>query len=484
MDLFIKLFIRQKIWRLILLSFTVALIWLLIYYVSILKKDLEDRIIVNEIGSIPSITLSFGQELKESKINGILQEIQNEISIDYIRKGFKFTSRVKFEWDKSGNYVWTDFELVRIGWDLTQNIDLVVESGGKIKEIPCPTMHPENGFAIPEKFAKDLGGDIIVKRAKIKSNKSHIVDMGLPARLKEKSKLINIKGVICKKYSISTPEDNKISKAAYYVLKDKYYMKISKAYSEPLGNKFWRTLNHDAQKNIYRLYKNESIAIPSIQLWNDICGNSLQKYSSFKKFKISEQLNGNQPYKLEFMGYFQSRYADKVNGYVLLSSMDWLMQLLGKRKKAYNLIELEISIKHSYDRIIKKLKNILDKYGFNSQQVKIIPWWELADKQSVNFLKKLIQHLYWFITIMLVSGLFAFFQMSSRFVQHISTLWTIVELQGAKKIHFLFVGFCHILIMLSGGILIAFLLARFVINKYFIDPLLYKAFIDPSIALR
>jgi len=481
MYLLFKVFLWHKKWKLFLLAGAVAIIGLLYFYSGILKKSLEDRITVKEIGAIPSFTLIFNKDLKKDEMNNLVNALQDKMDIDYIRKGYKYRDKVSFKWDKSGDIIQTSFDLDLIGWDLGQTTDLIIKAGGVKREVRCPVMDPVDGFFIPEKTAQELGEEILIKKAVIvNSGRAHVTEMGLPARAKGTPKQIGSKTY--RRYAVPVPKGRKVSKKEkdeYTELRKKYFFKISQALSAPLGYKMWITLHEATKRNIYRLYKNESVAIPSMQIWEDICGASLQIFSPYKHFWITEEHNQTSPkYEIECWGNYRTRYRSDVNGYILLCNLKWLMGHLNKGDNAYNLLEIEVPFSNPKEGQLDQLKNILIKKGFQQDDFQIIPWWELANKKSVDFILRIQRHLSWFSILMILFGIFAFFQMSYRFAGELNSEWNGVKLFCSTRTHSFLIGICHIFSIVFMAILFAYV-GALIVNEFIMNPILYRGFLEP-----
>jgi len=482
MYLLCKVFLWNKKWKLFLLAGAVAIIGLLYFYTGILKKSLEDRITIREIGPIPSFTLMFNKDLKKDEINSLVHALQDKMDIDYIRKGYKHRDKISFQWDKStGIVVRTSFDLNLIGWDLEQTIDIIVKAGGVKREVRCPEMDPVDGFFVPEKIAKSLGEEITIEKAVIlNSGRTYGTELDLPAMAESDPERIGSK--IYRRYDIPKPKGNEFNKKvhdAYKKLMEKYSLRISQALSAPLGYKMWMSLQEDTKKNIYRLYKDESVAMPSIQIWEDICGASLQTYSPYKDLWITEEHNqAPLKYRMEFYGKYRTRYRSDVNGYILLCNLKWLMGHLNKGDNVYNLLEIEVPFSNPKEGQRDQLKNFLIKKGFQQDDFQIIPWWELANKESVDFILRIQRHLSWFSILMILFGIFAFFQMGYRFAGELHSDWNGVRPFSSTRANSFLIGICHIFSIVFMAILFAYV-GALIVNEFIMNPILYRGFLEP-----
>lgn len=479
-----KIYVWHQKGKLILLACAVAVTLCLYALVDFVEKAMDGQLAIREMGAIPSFTIYLKRSVPDQRLKEIIQVLRRDLSILQLRRGYRFSNKLSFQWDKGGQEVNTTLDVTRIGWDLSERIELVVKGSNGTSVVHCMAMHPVNGFLIRENDANRLGEKIFVVTAHITTWKMFTMDLRLPAVMRKGT--VKVSGVSCLAYSFPKPTHYPLSeeqREEYRLLRSRYYSRISRCLSLPLGENIWNTLHADSKQNLFRLYDSwraPAAGIPSFQLWQDICGASYQKYSRYKRFVIEERYNNRKlRYGLEFWGYCFTRYKIGFNGYFIMCNYDWLMRQLGISERMYNFVEIEVPFSQATEFYLKRLDSALTKSGLSPNDFDIRPWWDLANKSSVAFLMKVKKNLIWFKYIVIVLSAFASYQIFNRFADVILSTWETLGLIGAKARHLTGISMVHIFIYTCLGASAAYGFCT-VLDQRIVEPLTFMTFFEAS----
>ena len=177
-----KLFFWFRLKKLAWLGANAALVALLAYFSGVVRSELYKRLIVTELGAIPSARILFQNDLKEAQMEKLSDEICGSFPVETLRKGYLIDEEMSFEWTKGSTTVSTRLAAVLIGWDLEQKLQLLVESGDETLLLPCLSMHPVEGFCFPEEYAKRLKKKITVRKAVVDDGRKKIRNRYEPSR--------------------------------------------------------------------------------------------------------------------------------------------------------------------------------------------------------------------------------------------------------------------------------------------------------------
>ena len=254
----------------------------------------------------------------------------------------------------------------------------------------------------------------------------------------------------------------------------------------------FQTLNEDAKTNLYRMFTGEMVFIPGLQIWEDLCGSSVQCFASYKNYRLSFE-NLPPVEGAEVWGYYRTRYRDGVNGYLLFMNLKQLMHLMGRGEEhpTYNFLEIELPGSAFNMDGLSKISRLTQEIT-GSDAFDISPWWDLADRDGVQFIQTVMTNLKWVALVMLLFGIIGFYYVSLRFSEEVAAeWWNPRRVFGGKTRTFVLIASGQMLLMMfftsiisGSGVAVLNRTVNWLLYKVFLDPLVFDAALLLYVALE
>ena len=451
MSLIIKVFFFKKAVKLILIALTVSLISLIFFFSLFLQSSLQDFLIANHLGAIPSLSIALENPISPDEAQSLDAFAHAHLKVDAVRKGFRHQSSVRVGWAKGSLIRSTKFEAVFIGWHLPAPLLLTIKFENRLYQVPCLKIHPARGFYIPVSALSNIGSPIEVISLSLDTMFSREYPLNLNVVLRKKTESIN--GIDCKRYGIPTPQYGCEPQAEidFRNKEQRLYEIIGDFLSNNLGQNLARSMNSDLRLAQYRFFNGEAMCIPSIQIWEDICGIGLSDRASFKKFEFYTSKN-SYPHKLKTYGFLNTRYGADQNGYVIYLEINQMQSLFDwQQLPGINFFEMDIPHFSPQDNCIDRLAEFLPSLtnsGFN-----IIPWWDRCDQKTVKFITRTVDFVRVISAVILFFGFFGMYHTCMRFGNEVQCEWRPTAiLFGASTMQILKMLMYYILFIVLAGL--------------------------------
>jgi hypothetical protein len=447
-----RLFLKRKIFKLGLIGLNVWIISLLFILSIFLLTVLNDHLLVRYLGAVPSVTVAFEKPVAPEEMQRLIRQIDASMETDAARVGYQITKPASIRWIKGDQAVATQFEMVLIGLDLQYSIDLLVSDGIQTKHVACLKMHPAYGFYVPEDQLHGLGKEIVIQKATVRNFKTYDVPMNI--EVKQYLKTEDLNGIECRRLVLPLPQ-KMLSEKEEEKLQHReklFYAKISGCLSCMLGDRLQRTMNGDLRQSLFNLFNGDNMCIPSLQIWEDMCGTGVVDRASFKEIEFSITDSG-QPFDLNTHGFLRTRYNAAENGYRTYLEIGQLRKLLGgARIDGRNLLELDIPDCFPGSRNYMKLQEVV-KADARTAGARMIPWWERVDTRTVNLILHSMKHARGITLIILFFSFIGLYHMCLRFSREIRDEWTFTATFFGGRKSMLAMGlavYCLIILVFDG----------------------------------
>lgn len=416
-----KVFFLNRLNTLVLILLNVTLISLIFFISLFLQSSLQDFLITSHLGAIPSVSVTFENPVSSEMAQSLEVFAHDQLKADTARRGYRHESIVRVDWVKGDLVKSTKFEMVFIGWQLPAPLWLKINFENRAYQLPCLKIHPAKGFYIPANALSSIGSPIEVISARFATVFADSYALNLNVVLRKETESIN--GIACRRFAIQTPQNGSDpqEEIAFRKKEQRFYEVIGDFLSTNLGQNLARSMNNDLRLAQYRLYNGEAMCIPSIQIWEDICGIGLSDRASFKQFEFTIG-NNLRPHSLKTYGFLNTRYGSSQNGYVIYLDINQMPALFDwQRLPGINFFEMEIPNFSQKDGRLVRLSEFVSNRTNNG--FTITPWWERCDQQTVKFITRTVHFVQFVGAVILFFGFFGMYHLCLRFSNEVRFDW-------------------------------------------------------------
>ena len=423
-NLLIHLFFTKKARALFLIVLNTWLAGLVFFCLVFLLSLVDNHLMVRHLGAIPSVAVTFEQPVSRAYLNGLVGRMQPAVSPEAVRAGSRVTRPVAIRWKKGDRWVRTRFDMVLTGWDLAFKARLQISDGNRRRWVSCLRMHPASGFYVPADELTTFGDShLIIELAQIDHYLVYTVPLNLSVALRRSSDRDAVGGVACRRLAIPLPQTPPSAEAEErFARQEKRFYDAVNACLEPcLGRRLTTVMNADLRASLYQLFSGEPVCIPSLQIWEDMCGIGVVDRASFKEIDFPAAEAGAVQ-TLDSFGFLRTRYRPAVNGYRLYMGREHLDRVsTGRQPEGLTVLELDVPGCTPGSDVYKNLCGILRQTAPDTMRIE--PWWELADVRSVDFLLHALSGIKWAGFVILFFCFVALYHLCVRFSSDIHALW-------------------------------------------------------------